>query len=510
MFLCVSFDSDSPYIHRLIPVFQPSQQTPQTIALWFTAIIGPTLVGLILALFAAGPGTERPSANLVLLVVGSLMAMTSTAVLWIQSTRVNSVELRYLALFVTIISLFRLMHGFLTPGVFYGPNESFSTAAFWSIPAALILTIPAAFRDHKLQRFADIRPNRWIKWSLSSVLAIGSLLLVSDGLLPTPTNGQGWVPLVIASSIFGTACFARRHMYLSIVSHSRAPLVVVAGYGLVGASSLMWLSPSPYSLSYWFGQIMAIGGALTITGGAISAYRHRNHAFTEPVVALDPRSSLELNLDPLLREFLTFLDAKDPITQQHTSGTVQLVITIGSRLDLDANKLRDVALAALLHDVGMMLIPEEILNKPTALTTKETSILQRHVNYGTDLLTASPVLNPIAPIVRAHHENVDGTGYPLGLHGNQIPPSARLLSACDAYDAMINSREYRRSASVEEALTKLEQLAGLRWDRRVVETLSRWARANPPTDMPAYLDSIGRIGCDCIPEADRGFNEKVA
>lgn len=486
------------------------KENPRIAPLWLAVTVGPALLALSVAAVASGQGTERPLAYLVLATVGSIGGMVFAIILATHSRRIEAVELAYLALFVLSVSSFRLIHALLTPGVFYESNESFSASAFWALPISLLLALPARMGAHDFRERIDANLNRWMKWSFAAVIALGLLLFVDDDVLPGPVNDQWWVGLFIAGSILGSAWFAGRHLYLAFVAASRRPLVVALGYGLMAASSVVWLNPMPYSLTFWVGQLMGILGALVATGGALFAYRRESHRFLDPIVSIDQRSSLELQNDPLLGTFLSFMNEKDPINKQHVSGTIELVVTIGSRLELSKDKLRDVALSALLHDIGMTVVPESLLNKPSPLTDKEMAIVQRHVNYGADMLEESPVLRSIAPIVRAHHEHIDGSGYPLGLHGSQIPPLARLLSVCDGYDAMINSREYRRSVGVEEALFKMEQLAGFRWDRRVVETLVRWARTHPPEEMPQYLDSIGRIGCDCLPSSDRAFDELAA
>lgn len=128
-----------------------------------------------------------------------------------------------------------------------------------------------------------------------------------------------------------------------------------------------------------------------------------------------------------------------------------------------------------------------------------SSVLQRHADYGADILAESTTLVSIAPAMRAHHERIDGAGYPLGLVGSQIPFHARIVAVCDAYDAMSNTRQYRNGMSLASAIEVLEQQAGSQWHPRVVDTVVRSVRANPPTEVPQLLDSVGRIGCDCIP-----------
>jgi len=124
------------------------------------------------------------------------------------------------------------------------------------------------------------------------------------------------------------------------------------------------------------------------------------------------------------------------------------------------------------------------------------SVLQRHADYGADILAESTTLVSIAPAMPAHHERIDGPGYPLGLVGSEIPFHAR-IAVCDVYDAMSNTRQYRKGLSVARTIEVLEEHAGSQRELRVVDTVVRSVRANPPTEVPELL---GRIGCDCIPD----------
>jgi putative nucleotidyltransferase with HDIG domain len=220
----------------------------------------------------------------------------------------------------------------------------------------------------------------------------------------------------------------------------------------------------------------------------------------EPVLVVDPRSALELGLEPIVHAFVSELQDKDPITRDHVVRTTELAMETGRSLGLDGKLLRQLGLTALLHDIGKLEIPDAVLNKPGKLTDAEYAIVKRHADYGADLVAASKPLAGIAPSIRAHHERIDGGGYPKGLIGSQIPLIARIVSVCDAFDAMANTRQYREGLSTSRALEILEQHAGSQWDQRVVEAVVRIVRAQPPSQIPQYLDAVGRIGCDCVPD----------
>jgi HD-GYP domain-containing protein (c-di-GMP phosphodiesterase class II) len=128
-----------------------------------------------------------------------------------------------------------------------------------------------------------------------------------------------------------------------------------------------------------------------------------------------------------------------------------------------------VGLAAELHDVGKEAVPDEVLSKPGPLDEEEKAFVRQHTIIGQRILGVSPALNYIAQLVRSSHESIDGTGYPDGLRGEQIPLGARVVAVCDAFDAMVSERPYKDTMSVEEAIAELRRCSGTQFDADVVE-----------------------------------------
>ena len=163
------------------------------------------------------------------------------------------------------------------------------------------------------------------------------------------------------------------------------------------------------------------------------------------------------------------VEADDEYTGSHTRGVVWLVERVAEHLELSANDRRDSKLAAILHDVGKIRIPDSIINKPGRLTPEERAIIETHTVEGQKLLTrVGGLLAEIGVIVRSCHERWDGAGYPDRLVGEAIPLPARIVCICDAFNAMITDRPYRARRSTDEALAELEACAGTHFDPRVV------------------------------------------
>ena len=162
------------------------------------------------------------------------------------------------------------------------------------------------------------------------------------------------------------------------------------------------------------------------------------------------------------------LSERHPSLGDHVNGVAELAVSIGKRLGLLPEGLEDLRLAAELHDMGKVAIPDAILDKPGPLDDAEWEFMRRHTVIGERILQAAPALERVARIVRSTHERMDGKGYPDQLAGEAIPLAARIVLVCDAYEAMTADRSYRKAMSAEVAIEELERCAGTQFDPRVV------------------------------------------
>lgn len=162
---------------------------------------------------------------------------------------------------------------------------------------------------------------------------------------------------------------------------------------------------------------------------------------------------------------------RDPFTYQHEERVANLAVSIGSGLGLPALRLEVLYLAALVHDIGKLAVPAEIIAKPGKLSGPEYALVQAHSAVGHDILRQLRAQSPIADIVCQHHERSDGSGYPYGLRGPDILEEARILAVADTFDAMSSYRPYRAALAEDFVLEELQQLSGRLLDRDPVEML---------------------------------------
>jgi two-component system cell cycle response regulator len=166
---------------------------------------------------------------------------------------------------------------------------------------------------------------------------------------------------------------------------------------------------------------------------------------------------------------LRVLAERHPDLEGHLHGVSRHAVAVGRRLGIDDETLEQLCLAAELHDVGKIAIPDAIMHKAGPLDETEWAFMRRHTLIGERIVAAAPALGPVAKLVRASHERWDGTGYPDAMAGNDIPLGARIIAVCDAYDAMVSDRPYRRGRSAAAAIDELRRCAGTQFDPAVVD-----------------------------------------
>jgi len=188
------------------------------------------------------------------------------------------------------------------------------------------------------------------------------------------------------------------------------------------------------------------------------------------------------------------IDEKDPYTRGHSDRVHRFSLAIGKRLGLSKQEQRDVAVGALLHDVGKIGIEDAILRKPASLSDKEFEIMKRHPLKGAHILSEMPQMKHIVPAMRSHHEKWSGGGYPDNLKGEEIPLIARIVQVADTFDAMTTNRPYQRAMRTDAAVARINELSGIVFDPRVVAAFREaWlagdikgeAAASPPASKEA-------------------------
>jgi HD-GYP domain-containing protein (c-di-GMP phosphodiesterase class II) len=175
----------------------------------------------------------------------------------------------------------------------------------------------------------------------------------------------------------------------------------------------------------------------------------------------------------LVIAFSSLIEMKDGYTEGHCARVKNWAAGIGQKMGLSRREINDVVVAAMLHDIGKIGVPDAILNKPAKLDEREFKVIQGHPALGADVLVRYRRFTGAAEIIRHHHETLDGTGYPDGLRGENIPLGARIVAVIDSYDAMTSNRSYRSAMPAAKGMAILQEKRGTQFDSKVVDVFFR-------------------------------------
>ncbi len=209
----------------------------------------------------------------------------------------------------------------------------------------------------------------------------------------------------------------------------------------------------------------------------VAKQRYENHLeelVEQRTAELDQAlASLEDAYRSTLKALTAALETRDSETHGHSERVVTYSLRLGREYGLDSDHMKALEFGSLLHDIGKIGVPDAILRKPAKLTTEEWVVMREHPLHGQQILRGIQFLNSASCVVAQHHEKWDGSGYPLGLSGEEIDICARIFSVADAFDAITSDRVYRRGKSYEAAAQELDEWAGKQFDAKVVEAFHR-------------------------------------
>jgi HD-GYP domain-containing protein (c-di-GMP phosphodiesterase class II) len=227
----------------------------------------------------------------------------------------------------------------------------------------------------------------------------------------------------------------------------------------------------PWAYSWWIYRVVyGVAFVVLFAGWAVEVRRAGSlKVIAEGLSMRDALAQLNRGHGAHVRELVDAIEAKDVATLGHVRRVSAYALAIGQRLGLAPPDLRALALAAEMHDVGKIGVPDAILGKPGSLTDEEFREMQRHTGRGFDIASRIDVLKELAPVIRAHHERMNGRGYPDGLSGDEIPLLARIIAVADTFDAMTSVRPYRPAMTHAAAIAELQRVRGAELDPRCVD-----------------------------------------
>jgi HD-GYP domain-containing protein (c-di-GMP phosphodiesterase class II) len=456
-----------------------------------------TIVALFIVTVATlvGPLADRrlvqPELMFSLITVAGVVCMIAATTVIAIADRRDMAEIGLLGTVLLAASVLPLARGLVTPGVLYDTADAFRNASFLTMPIAVAVGAPLLVPASPFGRWAARRWRSWTLISLVGVFGAAMVVVYLPNVMEAPGAHSGLTIAVSSVLALSFVSISRRQMHLYELGRRRANLVAALSIVFLAMLSLAPLSNGADTVGSWWIQLVGTFGVLGACVGLAVTQRLSPSAngVLAPILTRDPLVAFELGLSPTVHAFVSEIEVKDEITRDHVIRTGELAMRVGERYRMSGADLRNLGMAAMLHDVGKVHVPDEILKKPARLTAEEYEVMKLHPVDGEAMLAADPALASAARIVRSHHERFDGAGYPDGLVGRDIPLASRIIAVCDAFDAMTNDRQYRKAMGMQMAFAILREHSGSQWDERVVEQVMAVVATMPSADA---FDAVGR------------------
>lgn len=414
-------------------------------------------------------GLDSPPTHVVVVGGAALSALLAALLMVGVASRENDPRAGLVGVGFLAMAGLLLIHALATPGFIlgeYGRNATVGLAGAMAVPAGGIVFAFALIMPARVVSAPRIIARSAIA-TLVTLAVLGAIGIGHPALVPLiPVSVTPWAYVLLTPACLVYAWLARRTWRTYQLTRRMTDAAVAVGLVWLGTSIPVYLLSPVWTWMFWAGHTLEGLGFL-----AVATAVSRDLMLRTPTLALPRHTRAQDLLDDekellggYVKKLTDALHDYDPTTLIHSRKVAQLAVEVGEHLDLPADALRRVAVAGLLHDIGKLRVPREILLKPGALTDDEYRTIQTHPQAGADLLAHLGSFDEEIPIVLAHHERTDGHGYPNGLAGEHIPLEARILSICDVFDALTEVRPYREAWTRERALELIVKETGTAFD----------------------------------------------
>ena len=424
------------------------------------------------------PGLDRPwmagPFHFYSVSVACMMAAAICGVLVISARSIRETRILFLALCFMSLALIFSLHGLTTPGHFFHHVSASLTRTPWlsTLTAGFLATLSVA----SIPRFMESTRLRLPELTFAaSAAALGAFVAVSlaypDWLSDFPTTATWFRYLLTAVTICLLLFAAWRYFQSYLFTRLPAPLAVATGLGVLAEAQLALGFGDPWYLSWWMYHLLFLLAFFCVLAGwGIEILRARDAgAIAEALAMRDALSQLNRGRSSHVIELANQIENHDLDTFRHVDRVAAFAYLIGHDMGFGASRLRDLVLAAQMHDIGKIGLPPHILTKPGKLTDQEFSQIRLHPGKGWEIVRRLKGLDSVSTVIRHHHERFDGSGYPDRLAGEAIPLESRIISVADTFDALTSERPYRREMSIAEAEAELRRVAGHQLDPACVE-----------------------------------------
>jgi HD-GYP domain-containing protein (c-di-GMP phosphodiesterase class II) len=432
------------------------------------------LFGVLQAVPAWDARFWDPDAHFYVVSATALAAAVACVMLASLTESLRETRLVFLTLaFLSIAAIFAV-HGLATPGHIHESGSAELRLSTWlsvfagaSFVTASVVHLPHAFEEWLHERGAIL---------LGGVTV---LLGVYIGLSMSSPNWLDWVPienrnlqlLATAATLVLLGFAAWRYFQAYLFARLPSQWAMVVALVLLMEVQVSMSFGRVFQLSWWEYHVLYAAAFVVLFGGwALEGVRAGSvRVLAEALSMRDAIAQLNSGHPQPISELVDAIEVKDLYTLGHVHRVAAYAVLTGRELGMSASELRYLALTAQMHDIGKLGVPDRILKKAARLTPEEFEVIKQHSERGFEIAHRVPALQPVAASIRLHHERVDGSGYPDGLVGDQIPLIARIVTVVDSYDAMTSGRNYQPAIGQKAAVAELQRNAGSQFDPDCVQ-----------------------------------------
>lgn len=433
-----------------------------------------------------------PRGHFYIVSVVAILSLIVSIAVGISGIRLRNMNVIFLSLaYISLTEMFAV-HGLSTPGFIMEASNLPGMAAQLSIVfSAIWLWLSSLPSDHPLVTYLSQWKTLLVPvWTL--LLAVVGILFMGfpqlASVIPINQNPIKWfvtigvIVLVLVSM----------YRYLQSYRFTQFPLQIAIVYStswLITSQIIMVLGEL-WKISWWLYHFLLLFSVIMMLIGIVRQYAVKS-SITMAIKSLfitDPVERIEASISPSIKALVVATEAKDKYTAGHNYRVALFALKIGEEIGLEPEQLRALAHGGVVHDVGKIQVPDQILNKPGKLTDEERAIIERHPVTGEEMCKRLGFMKEELEIIRSHHEKWNGQGYPDKLSGEQIPLLARILAVADVYDALTSSRSYREAWSGEKAMELINEQKGIHFDPNCVEAWARVCERDPETYL--YPDKL--------------------
>ncbi len=406
----------------------------------------------------------------------AVAATVAAVVLTIVGARRNDARTVLVGTAFSVMAALLALHGLSTPGMIVGWNGlvAFTGGATLLVGAAVLAlaALPSVNRPQSIRRLVVLQIIL-----LASVAIVGTVGMLVPDLVPSVPEAAS--PLALALLAVGLLLYAFlgvRAINTFLLTRRRADFLVVVGLSCLGTALAGALVLNYMQLGWWLGHAFELLGILLVSIPVAADLRRAqpSRSLTGGPRAGELVQAEHAFLGARVRALTLRLAEKDEYTEGHTRRVALRAVQVGEELGLAPSRLRILATGGLLHDIGKLSVPDEILKKPDSLGEDEFAVIKKHPEWGHKLLgELGGFSDGVRRLVLDHHERLDGNGYPNGRTAAELDVETRILTVCDVYDALLSVRVYRDAWTHDRAMELLHEQTGSAFDAACVVALER-------------------------------------